>query len=197
MIKTSYYGDFDSTGLPKGFYNSDIYPDLIADEKSTETPVQRNPGIPFGAIEITHDQWQELISNQGARRWDASAQAVVEYTPPPPPVVIPPFVSLQEFRSGLDLWMRDDGNGGKIARLEDVYVAIKPLIDAGNPLGKVAMQQLEYANNVEYSQLLKIRQAFGFSETECAEAMWRALDIRNGIYTGETPANSLLAPTAT
>jgi len=49
-------------------------------------------------VDITDEQWQDFIDNQGLRRWDGSK--VVEYTPPtqePEPVVnVLPAVTLWE-----------------------------------------------------------------------------------------------------
>lgn len=50
----------DTNGLPLGFYDEEI-----------------NSNIPDEAIEITDEQWQEFLNNQGKRRWDGTK--VVEY----------------------------------------------------------------------------------------------------------------------
>ncbi|MGO4449130.1 hypothetical protein AB4Y96_09400 [Phyllobacterium sp. TAF24] len=52
--------------------------------------------IPVDAIEITDEQWQELISNSGRRRWVDGK--VVVYDPPPVPPVIPDRLSRRQFR---------------------------------------------------------------------------------------------------
>jgi len=62
------YAIFDEQGFPKAFYSPDIHGD----------------NIPKEAIEITDEQWQEFISNQGKRKWDFEKKEVVPYEPPPP-----------------------------------------------------------------------------------------------------------------
>jgi len=62
------YAVFDENGFPKAFYDKAIHGD----------------NIPAEAIEITEEQWQEFINNQGRRKWDFENKRVVEYTPPPP-----------------------------------------------------------------------------------------------------------------
>lgn len=59
------YAIFDEKGLPKGFYSKDIHGD----------------NIPKEAIQITDEQWQEFINNQGRRKWDFKASSVIEYNP--------------------------------------------------------------------------------------------------------------------
>lgn len=53
---------FDSFGSPVAFYDDTIC-----------------HNIPSGAIELTKDQWIDLISNQGLRKWDG--QNIIEYSP--------------------------------------------------------------------------------------------------------------------
>ncbi len=55
---------FDESGLPKGFYPTDVW-----------------PNTPAGAVEISHDDWLEFLDYQGQRRWDG--KQVVEYSAPP------------------------------------------------------------------------------------------------------------------
>ncbi len=57
---------FDASGLPTAFY-----------EPSFQT-------VPEGAVEISDEQWQELLNNQGQRYWTGSEVAV--YLPP----IVPP-----------------------------------------------------------------------------------------------------------
>ena len=59
---------FDSDGLVTGFYPEDIWPS----------------GYPDNAVEITEEQYTELLEYQGLRRYVDGE--VVEYTPPKPPV---------------------------------------------------------------------------------------------------------------
>lgn len=59
------YAIFDNFGFPKAFYSKDIHGD----------------NIPVEAIEITDEQWQEFLNNQGYRRWDFIAGDVVAFDP--------------------------------------------------------------------------------------------------------------------
>ncbi|WP_454622784.1 hypothetical protein [Brucella anthropi] len=77
-----YKAVFDVTGLPLGFYSTEVHGDAI----------------PENAVDVTEEQWSEFIENQGARRWRNGQ--VVEYSPPvieqPEPVIIVPAVTLWE-----------------------------------------------------------------------------------------------------
>lgn len=59
------YATFDKNGFVKGFYAKDINGD----------------NIPAEAIEITDDQWQEFLNNQGRRRWDFATNTIVGFDP--------------------------------------------------------------------------------------------------------------------
>ena len=100
------YAVFDSDGLPRGFYSEDVHGARLlpvyaeADEQPGEAQVvgwKPNPDckVPPEAIEITTDQWNEFLDNQGARRWENGQ--VVEYVPPASPIVtVLPAVTLWE-----------------------------------------------------------------------------------------------------
>ncbi|WP_435655035.1 hypothetical protein [Brucella pituitosa] len=103
------YAVFDSDGLPRGFYSEDVHGARLlpvyaeGDDQSDKVPIadwKPNPvcSIPADAVEITDDQWKELMDYPSARRWDG--ESVVDYTPPmpePEPVVtILPAVTLWE-----------------------------------------------------------------------------------------------------
>lgn len=59
---------FDEAGLPIAFYDPSVH--VV---------------IPAGTVDITDEQWLELLNHAGARRWDGTT--VVPYTPPPPDLV--------------------------------------------------------------------------------------------------------------
>lgn len=71
---------FDEDGFPTAFYPSDIWPE----------------GYPDAAIEISFDQYRELLEFCGARRFVDGVVVVFE-----PPVVIPVTVVF-----AVDLWSR-------------------------------------------------------------------------------------------
>ena len=74
------YALFDAEGLPTAFYTQDVHGPLEVDG-------ERNLAYPDGTISITDDQWLDLISNQGKRRW--TGVAVEPYEPPQPPPIVP------------------------------------------------------------------------------------------------------------
>ncbi|MND96873.1 hypothetical protein D3C80_891760 [compost metagenome] len=108
------YATFTDDGFPKGFYITELFgektrpvygeaPEPTEENPHPEAPIigrEPNPEckIPQEAVEITTDQWNEFLDNQGARRWVDGK--VVEYTPPTPepePVVtVLPAVTLWE-----------------------------------------------------------------------------------------------------
>jgi hypothetical protein len=55
--------------------------------------------MPSDAIKITYEQWQDIVSNHGLRKWDGTN--VVEFVQPPPEPVIPDRVSRRQFRRKL------------------------------------------------------------------------------------------------
>lgn len=72
----------DENGFPTAFYRPGVHDDIA----------------PADAVEISDEQWLELIDNAGLRRWDGSQ--VVEYSPsipePEPVVTVLPAVTLWE-----------------------------------------------------------------------------------------------------
>lgn len=69
------FAQFDDVGAPVGFWPEELFP------KSSDG--ERHPDIPVTATPITHEQWLDLIGNQGRRRWENGE--VVPYEPPVPP----------------------------------------------------------------------------------------------------------------
>jgi hypothetical protein len=68
-----FYGVFDTEGRATAFYISDIYP--------PQSNGDRNTAIPAAAVEITNEQWQELLANPQARFVDGA----IVYAKPPMP----------------------------------------------------------------------------------------------------------------
>jgi hypothetical protein len=67
------FAHFDDAGFPTAFYRTDVWP---------------LENIPIGAVEVTEDQWRDLVDNQGFRKWLNGI--VVEFTPPLPEVLPAP-----------------------------------------------------------------------------------------------------------
>lgn len=57
------FATIDQNGFPTGFYSEDV-----------------NDNIPEIAVEITHEQWDDLLSNAGLRKFEGGV--VVPYHPP-------------------------------------------------------------------------------------------------------------------
>lgn len=60
---TQKFAQFNETGFPTGFYDSNIH----------------GKNIPKDAVKITNEQWNEFVNNQGSRIWQNGK--VVEYVP--------------------------------------------------------------------------------------------------------------------
>jgi hypothetical protein len=71
---TRYFGVFNAEGRATAFYNTEIY------EPEGEA---RNSKIPAEAIEITYDQWRELLSNPLQARYVDGEVIMID--PPPMP----------------------------------------------------------------------------------------------------------------
>lgn len=83
-LKT-YWAKFNDEGFPLAFYVSDIWPTQ-----------------PEDTVEITEEQWQEFINNQGLRIWNG--EEVIVYDPPTLPsilVVTPRQARLALLNAGL------------------------------------------------------------------------------------------------
>jgi hypothetical protein len=73
---------FDATGFPTAFYSEDV-----------------NPVIPPGTVEITDEQWQELLQFAGLRKWDGTQ--VVVFTPVPVPPIPVPLTANERLDAGV------------------------------------------------------------------------------------------------
>ncbi len=91
------YAIFTQDGVPEGFFPDAVFepvtepilgpfvrPDgTVIEVEVARRFIRRNEKIPAAAVEITEDQYKDLIQNQGLRRFVNGE--VVEHTPPPPP----------------------------------------------------------------------------------------------------------------
>ncbi|MNE05795.1 hypothetical protein D3C80_983690 [compost metagenome] len=136
------YGVFED-GFPKGFYSDELHGD----------------NIPAEAIEITDEQWLELINNQGMRRFVNGV--VVEYSHPIEPVPPAPITRRQ-----LRLTLVRNG-----ISLSSVEAAIAAMPDG---LAKEEAQ-IEWADASTFNRihptLLLIAGALGLTEAQ-VDAMW-------------------------
>jgi hypothetical protein len=89
----------------------------------------------------------------------------------------PDSPTLRDWRVGLLLWKR----------LDEVSDKVKALVDAGDPMGAIAKESLEYANTVLRAQLMQLREVFGFTAEDVEESLWRADRVRQGDLSGVWP----------
>lgn len=87
------YATFDQDGFPTGFYSPDIHGARTVPVYSQDAETlsqgevigsRPNPDcqIPFDAVEITTEQWLELLQNPSRRKWQSGD--VVAFQPPLP-----------------------------------------------------------------------------------------------------------------
>jgi len=111
-----YYAHYDNqTGQILGFYTPDIH----------------GNNIPTPNIEITYDQWQDCLTNQGLRKIDVTTQQIIACEPPAPTKdqllaqldaqYQPQFQELQQAWAAAQL----DGNTALVAELRAEYQALK------------------------------------------------------------------------
>lgn len=99
------------------------------------------------------------------------------------PPTAPDNPTLSDWRCGLALWKRPDGT----LRLDEVTAKVADLVASGHPLGRIARERLEYANNVTRAQLVQLAGLFGFSSAEIEQSLWRAERVRQGDLSGIWP----------
>lgn len=111
----SKFAQFDEHGFAIAFYDEALHgqkqipvygqvPEPTEDEPDPVAPIIRfeinpNCGIPADAIEISEDQWLELVEFCGIRKWQDGT--VVPFDPPAPEPVIPDRLSRRQFRLAL------------------------------------------------------------------------------------------------
>jgi len=110
-----YFAHYDQNGQILGFYTSDIHGD----------------NIPTPNIEITYEQWQECLNNQGRRKVDVITKQIVTCEPPAPTKdqllaqldaeYAPQFQQLQQAWAAIQL----DGNTALVNELQTEYQALK------------------------------------------------------------------------
>jgi hypothetical protein len=128
----------------------------------TETARRRDAGeAPLGSI--------DALASAAMQRMSPAGEAAKPSAPDNP--------SLRDWRVGLMLWKR----------LDEVSDKVKALVDAGDPMGGVARESLEYANTVQRAQLMQLRDVFGFTADEVEESLWRADRVRQGDLSGVWP----------
>jgi len=129
------YAIFDGNGLPTAFYSPDVHGD----------------DIPTEAIQITEDQWNEFISNNGLRKW--ADGEVVAYDPPPPPTPTVASVSARQFKlqllaagllDAVDAWVASQSRAVQIAfEYSGSFNRTEPMMAAGFAAMGFADEQID------------------------------------------------------
>ncbi len=84
---------FDENGSPSAFYDTNAYDDPSA-------------VIPPDAVEITDQQWLDILTNPNHWKWvDGKLE---KYTPPPPDPVFPPLTARQFWQAALAIGVREE-----------------------------------------------------------------------------------------
>lgn len=117
------YAIINENNFPVAFYASEVH----------------GENIPAEAIEITDEQWRELVENQGQRKLVDGE--VVEYTPPEPPAVIPDRVTARQFKlqllasgylDAVEAWIATQPRAVQIAYANSgTFVRDEPMLQAG------------------------------------------------------------------
>ena len=153
------------------------------------------------AAVFANGAWSLVPDHRGETWYGANGPVIVRelgypssFVPPlistPPPVPAPSAPdnpTLGDWRVGLVLWTRKDASGNTVNRLADVTAAVQALISAGNPLGAVAQQRLEYSNNVRRAELLQLKDVFAFTTADVDESLYRAQRVSLGDLSGVWP----------
>lgn len=139
---------------------------------------------------------QELADGETARRRQAGEPALatldalvaaalkrLDEAGEAPEAPAPDSPTLSDWRVGLALWKGASG----AARLDEVTAKVAALEKAGNPMGRIARERLEYANHVLRAQLVQLKGVFGFTEAEVEESLGRAERVRQGDLSGTWP----------
>lgn len=120
----------------------------------------------------------EIAPVPGLLLWEALRESGIAITP-----AFPDAPTLSDWRVGLTLWKKPDGT----LRIDEVTQKVADLVAAGQPLGRIARERLEYANNVLRTELLQLADALGFVGGDVDESLWRADRVRQGDLSGTWP----------
>ncbi len=109
---------FNNEGFPTGFYDTEIHGEKVPD----------------AAVEISANQWEDLIRNPGLRRWDGEkvvgyAPPVIELTPEEKRAAMPNLTARQ-LRLGLL----------RLGKLAGVSIAIAALPEPGKSQAEIEWQ---------------------------------------------------------
>jgi hypothetical protein len=74
------WATLDPAGRPSGFYHPDVHPELF--EQVGEDLRPRGPIA--GAVSVSDQDWQDLVSNPGRRRIENGRVVAIEPPPPSP-----------------------------------------------------------------------------------------------------------------
>lgn len=124
----------------------------------------------------------EVASSVDAKTVQAVKAVVAAHDPAKiAPAAVPDNPTLGDWRVALTLW----------GRIDDVTAKVAALVSSDKPdqqrIGKIASERLNYSNNVLRSQLLQLKDAFGFTADDVDESLWRAQRVSVGDLSGTWP----------
>lgn len=152
-------------------------------------PVKIGPSFPFelvaAGIPLDGIGWDPaagvILACPDAVRAQVDAVLATHDSTKPPPATALDNPTLGDWRVALTLW----------GRMDDVTARVNALIAATDAvqrtLGKVAYERLNYSNNVLRSQLLQLKDAFGFTAADVDESLYRARQVSLGDLSGVWP----------
>lgn len=114
---------------------------------------------PEGQVEAS----RKLVSRNKRPAWSVTYQPI----PAPEPAPIPDGPTNSDWRVGLRIW-------GRFAEVEAAVIAAR---DSGTLEGGIAWDRFEYANNVYRADLMRLREALGFSAEDVDESLIRAAAV--------------------
>jgi hypothetical protein len=118
---------------------------------------------PDAAPEGQMEAGRALVDKDGRPVWAVTYQPIS--TPELAP--IPDGPTNSDWRVGLRIW-------GRFAEVEAAVIAAR---DSGTLEGGIAWDRFEYANNVYRSELMRLRDALGFSAEDVDESLRRAAAV--------------------
>lgn len=139
-----------------------------------------------GHVKVSREAYDLAFGRIGRCTYDGTTVTQLP-DPEPEPAPVPDNPTLGDWRVALLLWTRPDANGSPSNRLTDVMNRVFQLDANGVAIAAVAKERLEYSNNVKRSELMQLKDAFGFTAEEVDESLYRAQQVSLGDLSGVWP----------
>jgi hypothetical protein len=108
-----------------------------------------------------------MFKQVGAERVQMSADEEAAFLAAPQPNVASPPPTLSDWRVALI----------QLGKFDIVRNAIIAARDSGDPVGLIAWERFEYANNVYRAELLRLAPLFNFTEADVDESLAMAASV--------------------